>query len=171
MALVPLPAPSDRAAHRGGLVSGDAIRRELGLADDEPLPDAAAMPVKALATVARWSTPPGMFTDLAPVHLLTSRRSRPSGRRWWWGRAAPAALTVRTGLSRSTRTDRGACPPARFRPTVLVDLDEASSAYPERAWVGGRIRLGADAVLPVTMRRSGASSPPASSRAWTAGGR
>ncbi len=138
VALVPLPAPSDRAAHRGGLVSGDAIRRELGLADDEPLPDAAAMPVKALATVARWSTPPGMFTDLAPVHLLTSRAVAAVGEALVVGSGGAGGSDGPDGAVPLDEDGSGGLSPRRFRPTVLVDLDEAAPRRTRsaRGWAG-----------------------------------
>lgn len=141
VALVPLPRLDDRAAHRGGLTSAAAVRRELGLADDEPLPDAAAMPVRTLAAVARWSTPPGTFADIAPVHLLTTHAVRALGEAL---ATDPQDDTVEDGP--------GGLAVHRFRPTVLVELaDGDHAAHPERQWVGAHLHLGAQAVLPVTM--------------------
>ena len=141
VALVPLPRSDDTAAHRGGLTSAAAVRRELGLADDEPLPDAAAMPVRTLAALARWSTPPGTFVDIAPVHLLTTHAVRALGEAL---AADPQDDTVEDGP--------GGLAVHRFRPTVLVELaDGDHAAYPEREWVGAHLHLGSQAVLPVTM--------------------
>ncbi|MCW2817784.1 MAG: sulfurase, partial [Marmoricola sp.] len=145
VALVPLPSRDDATAHRGGLTSAAAVRRELGLADDEPLPDASAMPVRTLAALARFSTPPGTFADIAPVHLLTTQAVRAVGEVLATDPADVGAEVGPGGLS-----------VRRFRPTVLVDLagdraGDLDGTYPERGWVGGHVHLGSQAVLPVTM--------------------
>ncbi len=83
-----------------------------------------------------------MFTDLAPVHLLTTQAVR-----------AVATAAAEEGETGTDEQGPGGLDPRRFRPTALVELTgrDPDAAYPERAWVGGRVRLGHEAVLPVTM--------------------
>jgi uncharacterized protein YcbX len=70
---------------------------------------------KDVITLARYSTPPGTFVDLSPVHLLST---------------ASLASLAGDGSPYDVR---------RFRPNVLVD---AAGDFPESAWVGGRLTVG-----------------------------
>lgn len=145
VALVPLPPAHDRRAFRGGMVSGAAIRRELGLGDDDPLPDAGDMPLRTLASVARYSTPPGLFADLAPLQLLTTTAV-----------AGVGAALAADPHDAAVEDGPGGVAVRRFRPSVLVEPDgatappSAADAFPERCWVGHEVHVGA-ARLPVTM--------------------
>ncbi|MCW2868537.1 MAG: sulfurase, partial [Marmoricola sp.] len=146
VALVPLPRADDTSAHRGGLTSAAAVRRELGLADGEPLPDASAMPVRTLAALARWSTPPGSFVDIAPVQLLTTRAVQALGE------ALAAGADADDAAGAGAEDGPGGLAVRRFRPSVLVELTgDGLPAYPEREWVGHHLHVGPEAALPVTM--------------------
>jgi len=72
-------------------------------------------------------SPAGTFLDLAAVHVLTTG-------------SIARCREARPGTTWDVR---------RFRPNVLVDLD--TDGFPEDAWVGHRVRLGA-AVIAVDQR-------------------
>lgn len=94
------------------------VRKDFGLGDDEALPDTSVFTTKQMVTLMRFSTPPGSFVDLSPVHLLSV--------------SSLAALSP-DGVGYDVR---------RFRPNVLVDADAAAGLYPETAWVGGTVDVG-----------------------------
>ena len=71
--------------------------------------------------------PSGTFLDLAAVHALTTG-------------SVARCQEARPDTNWDVR---------RFRPNVLVDLDDGG--YPEDAWVGHRVRIGA-AVIDVQLR-------------------
>lgn len=129
MQLVALPAPKDTSAQRMSLqtslgnFSADQVRRDFGLADGDELPDTSVFSTRQMVTLARYSTPPGTFVDLSPVHLLS------------------------TASLRSLSADGTPYDVRRFRPNVLVDID--AEGFPESEWVGGQVRLGS-VVLSVT---------------------
>ena len=51
-----------------------ASRKDFGVAEGEKLPDLSMVRVSDhQSTSARYSTPPGMFVDLAPVHVHDAR--------------------------------------------------------------------------------------------------
>ena len=52
-------------------MSPASLRAAFGVSEGEKLPDFSMMRISDLVTFARYSTPPGMFVDLAPVHVLT----------------------------------------------------------------------------------------------------
>ncbi|GAA0981789.1 hypothetical protein ENKNEFLB_00478 [Nocardioides aquaticus] len=125
--LEPLPPLTDRRAHRGGLRTAAAIRAELGLDPDEPLPDPSFLDARTLARLAVWSTPPGTFADVAGLHLLTT---------------TSLATLAAAGVDADVR---------RFRPTALLESATGSGeGFPERAWVDHDLALGA-ARVSVTM--------------------
>lgn len=82
-----------------------------------------------------WSTPPGSFVDVAPVHLITSASL-----------AAAAANAPGSNLSVH-----------RFRPTLVVDTGDAAG-FVEDDWVGATLSIG-DAVIEVTMPTVRCSMP------------
>lgn len=123
--LTALPVASDTSRQRltlrqglGTFLSPAEIRSDFGLSETDPLPDTSAFSLKELATVARYSTPPGTFVDLSPVHLLSSR--------------SLASLSA----------DGTAVDVRRFRPNILVDIDGDTASYPEAEWAGARVTLG-----------------------------
>ena len=94
------------------------VRSDFGLGPSEALPDTSVFTTKQIMTLARFSTPPGTFVDLSAIHLMsvTSLESlSPDG----------AGYDVR-----------------RFRPNVLVSVDEPRSEFPEAAWVGATVEIG-----------------------------
>ena len=122
--LVALPRADDRSQHRMTMqdsmanFSAAQVRKDFGLNETEALPDTSVFSTRDIVTLARFSTPPGTFVDLSPVHLLST--------------ASLAALSP-DGTPYDVR---------RFRPNVLVDVDPPGSEFPESGWVGGELRMG-----------------------------
>ncbi|MGE2714563.1 MOSC domain-containing protein [Mycolicibacterium litorale] len=133
MRLTALPPASDTSLHRLGLTDRNhspiaSMRSDFGIADGERLPDLSMMRISDLTMFARYSTPPGMFVDLAPVHVMTTASLATIG-----AEIGEAAVDVR-----------------RFRPNVLLAEDDPDDGLPESHWTGGHLRVGG-AVLEVTM--------------------
>jgi uncharacterized protein YcbX len=130
--LTALPPRDDVSTHRLSVKQSKAnfsaaeVRRDFGLSESEALPDTTVFTTKQMLTLARFSTPPGTFVDLAPIHLLSSRS---------------LASLAAGGEPYSAR---------RFRPNVLVDVEQPDSEFPEAAWVGGEVEIGS-ASLRVTI--------------------
>lgn len=128
--LTALPPRNDTSVHALSLkqtkanFSAGVVRDDFGLSKSESLPDTSTFSTKQMVTLARFSTPPGTFVDLGPIHLLSS--------------------TSLTSLS-----DGDAYDVRRFRPNILVDVAEPETEFPEAGWVGGRIEIGS-ATLRVT---------------------
>jgi uncharacterized protein len=126
--LTPLPPVKDTSQHRLSMrqtkagFSADEVRRDFGLTQSEALPDTSMFTTKQVLTLARFSTPPGTFVDLSPVHLLSS---------------ASLASLSEDGSGYDVR---------RFRPNVLVAVDEPHADYPEAAWVGATVRIGSSSM-------------------------
>jgi uncharacterized protein YcbX len=122
--LMPLPPAEDTSAQRLSLrqslanYSPKEIREDFGLSDTEALPDTSVFTTRQVLTLARYSTPPGTFVDLSPVHLMST--------------ASLASLSP-DGVPYDVR---------RFRPNILVDAGATSAEFPETEWVGARLRLG-----------------------------
>lgn len=124
MRLVALPPVGDTSQHRMTVSDSLAnfrasqVRKDFGLGETDALPDTSVFSTKDIVTLARFSTPPGAFYDLSPVHLMTTESLRD---------LAPGddGYDVR-----------------RFRPNVLVDAGETTRAFPETAWVGGNVDVG-----------------------------
>lgn len=130
--LTALPPADDTSLHRlsraeRANTSLDTMRNDLGLTEGEKIPDFSMFRVSDLLKQARYTTPPGMFVDLAPVHVL-SRTSVAT-----IGAELDADLDVR-----------------RFRPNVLLALDDPDDGLPESRWTGARLTLGG-AALAVAM--------------------
>ncbi|UXA17008.1 MOSC domain-containing protein [Mycobacterium sp. SMC-4] len=130
MRLVALPPPKDTSAHRMSVqtslanFSAGQVRRDFGLGDTDDLPDTSVFSTRQMLTLARYSTPPGAFVDLGPVHVLS------------------------TASLRNLSPDGKPYDVRRFRPNVVVDIG-GDGYFPEAAWVGGQVRLGS-VVLAVT---------------------
>jgi uncharacterized protein YcbX len=116
VALVPLPALSDKAAYRGVRASKRDLRLQWDLAEDEPLPDFSDFPIRRLAELAMYATPVGTFADAYAVHVVTTSSLKDLA---WHG----GDFDVR-----------------RFRPNILVDTSEGGLA--EQQWIGGTLRAG-----------------------------
>jgi uncharacterized protein YcbX len=134
--LTALPPVDDTSQHRLAARQAKAnfsvtqLRSDFGLSESDAMPDTSVFTPKQLMTLARFSTPPGTFVDLSPVHLLTT-----------------------TSL-RSLSADGAGYDVRRFRPNVLLDVlfdvGDPESAFPEADWVGGTVVIGS-AELQVTI--------------------
>lgn len=122
--LVALPPVDDKSQHRMTVADSLAnfraaqVRKDFGLDGTEALPDTSVFSTKDIITLARFSTPPGAFHDLSPVHLMTTASLRDLA-------PGDAGYDVR-----------------RFRPNLLVDAGDVQQEFPESAWVGGDLRIG-----------------------------
>jgi len=132
--LTALPPAEDTSLHRlhrehqTGAISSDTLRADFGVAEGEKLPDFSMIPMADLLTLGRYATPPGMFVDLAPVHVMT--------------KTSLATIGAEIGDELDVR---------RFRPNVFVALDNPDDDLPESHWVGTQVTLG-DVVLGVAMQ-------------------
>ncbi len=130
--LTALPPLDDTSLHRLSVrqsranYSPSVVRGDFGLSSSETLPDTSVFSTKQVLTLARYATPPGTFVDLSPVHVLSTN----------------SLATLSTGV------DTGDVPydVRRFRPNVLVTLDETVGGYPEDGWVGGDVEFGSVAL-------------------------
>lgn len=120
--LTPLTAGADQ--HRMSVKQSKAnfaaaeVRKDFGLGADEDLPDTSVFTTKQMVTLLRFSTPPGTFVDLSPVHVLST-----------------------TSLL-SLSSDGVAYDVRRFRPNLLVDVAQPEQDFPEAGWAGGVITIG-----------------------------
>ncbi|TPG29683.1 MOSC domain-containing protein [Mycolicibacterium hodleri] len=126
--LTALPPLDDTSQHRLSMQQSKAnfseaeVRRDFGLSESEALPDTTVFTTKQILTLARFSTPPGTFVDLGPVHLMSS---------------TSLASLSESGEPYDVR---------RFRPNVLVEVDQPDTEFPEAAWVGGDVEIGSAAM-------------------------
>ncbi len=133
MRLTALPAADDTSLHKLSRderenMSIAALRKDFGITEGEKFPDMSMFRVADLTTLARYSTPPGMFVDLAPVHVMTQT----------------SLQTIGAELGGDDVDVR------RFRPNILLALNNPDDELPESKWTGGHLSLGG-AVLEVTM--------------------
>jgi uncharacterized protein YcbX len=126
--LTALPPASDTSQHKlsprqtKASFSAAEVRRDFGLTQTEALPDTSVFTTKQVLTLARFSTPPGTFVDLSPVHLLST-----------------------TSLA-SLSSNGDGYDVRRFRPNVLVEFEQPVSEFPESGWVGATLEVGAAAM-------------------------
>jgi uncharacterized protein YcbX len=131
--LTALPPADDTSLHkltraeRSETLSPTFLRASFGVSDDEKLPDLSMFGVSDLVTLTRYSTPPGMFVDLAPIHVLSA--------------TSLATIGAELGTDLDVR---------RFRPNVLLVVENPDDGLPESHWTGAHLALG-DIVLNVTM--------------------
>lgn len=131
--LTALPPADDTSLHKLSKderenMSIAALRKDFGVHEGEKFPDMSMFRVTDLTLLGRYSTPPGMFVDLAPVHVMT-----------------------RTSLDTiGAELDGDHVDARRFRPNILLTLTDPEDGLPESQWTGGRLSLGG-AVLAVTM--------------------
>jgi uncharacterized protein YcbX len=133
--LTALPPAGDTSLHKLSKderenMSIAALRKDFGIAEGEKFPDMSMFRVTDLTLLGRYSTPPGMFVDLAPVHVMTS--------------TSLATIGAELGGDDTNVDVR------RFRPNILLTLTNPTDELPESQWTGGRLALGG-AVLAVTM--------------------
>ena len=132
MRLTALPPQRDTSEHRMTLrdtlanFSAAQVRKDFGLGDTDALPDTSVFSTRDIITLARYSTPPGAFVDLSPLHLMT------------------------TSSLRDLSPDDSSYDVRRFRPNVLVEVAAPDREFPESAWVGGTLSIGS-AVLDVSI--------------------
>ncbi|ULE35176.1 MOSC domain-containing protein [Mycobacterium sp. IDR2000157661] len=123
--LTALPPAEDTSLHRMRLhsqkdaVSSASVRADFGVDEGEKPPDLAVLPMADLLKLGRYSTPPGMFVDLAPIHVMTT--------------TSLATIGAEVGEDLDVR---------RFRPNVLVTLDDPDHELPESQWAGAQVTLG-----------------------------
>jgi hypothetical protein len=131
--LTSLPPAEDTSLHklnreqRTDTMTPASVRAAFGVSDDEKLPDLSVFRVSDLVGFARYSTPPGTFVDQAPVHMLSQ--------------TSLATIGAEIGSDVDVR---------RFRPNVLLALDNPDDDLPESNWTGSRVLIG-EAVLDVVM--------------------
>jgi len=104
--------------HRTDALSSAAMRADFGVAEGEKFPDRSIVPMADILVLGRYSTPPGTFVDLAPVHMLTT--------------TSLATIGAEVGDELDVR---------RFRPNVFVALDNPDEDLPESQWVGAHVVL------------------------------
>ena len=120
-----LPPLSDKDSYRGPMATKSDLRTIFGLGPDDPLPDVSMFPVRKLAEICRYATPPGTYVDAYPVHLMTEQSLRAMT-----AYAPDSAFDVR-----------------RFRPTILLDWP-GDEEQPELAWLGGILHAGTAQLAP-----------------------
>jgi hypothetical protein len=131
--LTALPPAEDTSLHRlrrdhqTDALTSASLRADFGVGEGDSLPDLSVVRMADLLTLGRYSTPPGTFVDLAPVHVLTT--------------TSLATIGAEVGDDLDVR---------RFRPNVLVTLDNPDDELPESQWVGGHLAIGG-VVLDVAM--------------------
>jgi len=121
-----LPAGEEAHYRRGAPDHADLLeelRSIFGRLPEEPLPDIGKLPPEVMTS----STLPGTYFDCYPLFLLTK-----------------TALASLAQAQPGSRFDV-----RRFRPNLLLEADD-STGFPENAWVGQRLRVGA-AVIRVAM--------------------
>ena len=115
--LTPLPPVDAKQQYRAEAANKADMRADLGVPENEPLPDLSMFPLKKLAELARYATPVGSFVDAYPVHVIT--------------RASLGAMAERTPAADFDVR--------RFRPNVVVETG-AAPGLPEFDWCGGHLR-------------------------------
>ena len=130
--LTALPPAEDTSLHRLSKherenMSIAALRNDFGVTESERFPDMSMFRMVDLAMFSRFSTPPGMFVDLAPIHVMSQ--------------TSLATIGAEIGDDVDVR---------RFRPNVLLSLRDSTSGLPESQWAGGHLDVG-DAALAVVM--------------------
>lgn len=130
--LTALPPAEDTSLHRLSKHERDnmsiaALRTDFGIAEGERLPDVSMLRIADLMNFGRYSTPPGMFVDLAPVHVMSQ--------------TSLATIGTEVGGDVDVR---------RFRPNILLSLEASDDGLPEAHWTGAHLSVGG-AVLEVTM--------------------
>lgn len=119
--LWPLQPASDLDHYRRGAPDTDDSLAELraifGREIDEPLPTFEGLPLDVLI---EYESPPGSYFDAFPILVVTDR-----------------SLATLAELAPDSAFDV-----RRFRPNVVVALDEPDGPFPEQKWVGRRLRVG-----------------------------
>ncbi len=121
VSLCPRPATRDRKPHRlRKPMSPSEIRYALGMKPDDPDPDFSAWSVQVLATLSRYTTPPGALYDVYPIHFMTT-----------------AALDAMRG-----HYPDGDFRVERYRPNFLIETPADLSGIVENDWSGMDLQIG-----------------------------
>jgi uncharacterized protein YcbX len=92
------------------------LRSIFGRVEGEPLPDLSSIPQELFT----FTSIPGGYFDVLPLHLLTTATLRELGR-----------------LNPSSRFD-----PRRFRPNLLIETNPGQSGFAELGWCGRTLAIG-----------------------------
>ncbi len=122
VSLLPRPAARDKQAHRlARPMSAREIRYALGMKPDDPDPDFSSFSIRLLATLSRYTTPPGALYDVYPLHFLTT-----------------AALeTMREHYP------EGDFRVERYRPSFVIETSQGLGGIIENDWRGRDLQIGA----------------------------
>ena len=119
--LHPLRPASDRDHYRREVPLDEArIRKLLGRAQDEPLPDLSTFPQDVLAELIEFTSPLGTYFDAFALHIVTNG----------W-------LDDLSRLNEKAKFDR-----RRFRPNFVIELAGGKNGRAELEWMGKVVRIG-----------------------------
>ena len=121
LALVPLE-PASNAAHykkASSKLNAPELRRELGVRPGERAPDLSRLPLRKLAELGVYMTPPGTYYDAFPLHLLTT-----------------SSIRFIADQSGNDNID-----PRRYRPNVVIDTGDTDGLL-EASWEGAALEVG-----------------------------
>ena len=128
VSLWPLQPETDLDHYRRGAPDSEDFEVEarsiFGREPDEPLPTFEGLPLDVLI---EYESPPGTYFDAYPILVVTDR-----------------SLATLADLSPGSRFDV-----RRFRPNVVLAVDDPDEEFPEQGWIGRRLRVG-DVELEVT---------------------
>ncbi|MEQ9546915.1 MAG: MOSC N-terminal beta barrel domain-containing protein [Marinobacter sp.] len=125
VSLIQRPAASDKKPYRlAQPMSPSEIRYVLGMKADDPDPDFSSFSLKVLATLSRYTTPPGAFYDVYPLHFITT-----------------AALDTMNAIY-----PEGNFCPERYRPSFVIETHPDLNGIVENDWRGRDLRIG-DAII------------------------
>jgi uncharacterized protein YcbX len=113
--------PVERTDHylRAAPEDGDMMRelREIfGRLPDEPLPDLTGVPPE----IMQFTSPPGTYFDVYPLHLMTTASLDELGRR-----VPDSTIDVR-----------------RFRPNILIESPSGTAGFIDAEWAGRTVVIG-----------------------------
>lgn len=123
--LLQRPAARDKKPYRlTQPMSPSEIRYILGMKADDPDPDFSSFSLKILTTLQKYTTPPGAFYDVYPLHFITT-----------------AALDNMNAIY-----PEGNFCPERYRPSFVIETNPDLEGIVENEWRGRNLRIG-DAVI------------------------
>ena len=119
--LVPLAPASHLAHYRQAHLATDGAElwKEMGVGAGEDAPDMSSLPLKKLAQLGVFVTPPGTYFDAYPLHILTTSSLRFVGQ----------------------QLDGAPVDPCRYRPNLVIDSGEMEGLV-EADWEGVSLEVG-----------------------------
>ena len=119
--IVPLAPASNLAHYRQARLATDGAElwKEMGVLAGEDVPDMSSLPLKKLAQLGVFVTPPGTYFDAYPLHILTT-----------------SSLDFLGESLGGVRID-----PRRYRPNVVIDSAEMQGLV-EASWEGAHLEMG-----------------------------